>query len=76
MATQMKCPSCSTVLRLPDGLPPGGAVRCPKCSTVLRLPGQAPASAPLATLPVAARAACSSDSSRRSEAAALPSTDL
>ncbi|HEY7311291.1 MAG TPA: hypothetical protein VH643_18160 [Gemmataceae bacterium] len=46
MPLQVKCPSCSTVLRLPDTVPPGGAVRCPKCQTVLKVPGSAAASAP------------------------------
>src|SRR6185437_3347159 len=49
MPTQVKCPSCSTVLRLPASLPPGGAVRCPKCATVLRAPGQASAKPPAPT---------------------------
>ncbi len=46
MPVQVKCPSCSTVLRLPDALPAGGSVRCPKCKTVLRVPGKTPASQP------------------------------
>jgi hypothetical protein len=32
-------------LRLPDSVPPGGAIRCPKCKAALRLPGKAPAPA-------------------------------
>jgi hypothetical protein len=32
-------------LRLPDSVPPGGAIRCPKCKATLRVPGKAPAPA-------------------------------
>jgi LSD1 subclass zinc finger protein len=51
MPLQVKCPSCSTMLRLPDTVPPGGSVRCPKCQTVLKVPGKAPA--PQAAAPAA-----------------------
>ncbi len=43
MPVQLKCPSCSALLRLPDNVSPGGAVRCPKCKATLRVPGKAPA---------------------------------
>jgi hypothetical protein len=32
----MVCPQCKRNLRLPDGLPPGKAVRCPACGARLR----------------------------------------
>ncbi|HMF15349.1 MAG TPA: hypothetical protein VKE94_23705 [Gemmataceae bacterium] len=59
MPVQLKCPSCSSVLRLPDGVPPGGSVRCPKCKEVLRMPGKAPAPAapPMPTTPAPKAAA-------------------
>src|SRR5690349_8965246 len=59
MPVQLKCPSCSSVLRLPDSVPPGGAIRCPKCKEVLRMPGKAPAPAdpPMPTTPAPKSAA-------------------
>lgn len=50
MPRSVKCPSCSTVLGIPDTMAAGGAVRCPKCATVLRVPASQP-SAPAATAP-------------------------
>jgi LSD1 subclass zinc finger protein len=43
MPTQLKCPSCSTLLQLPDNVPAGSAIRCPNCKATLRMPGKAPA---------------------------------
>jgi predicted Zn finger-like uncharacterized protein len=45
-ATQVKCPSCATLLQLAALPPDGGGIRCPRCGQVFRVAAPTPPAAP------------------------------
>lgn len=42
----LTCPSCGSILKTKDPVPPGKKVKCPKCGTVFAAPPEEPAEAP------------------------------
>jgi hypothetical protein len=40
--TRLTCPTCGTVLKLAQEVPPGKKIKCPKCSAVFTMGGEAP----------------------------------